>query len=234
MRPVAWVASCALLLLAPACALLPRPYPAGPPPSGLESLESGIWREVNLARSHPAAMADYLASWLPAFEGTRLTRPGHRRFKMKEGRIAVEEAIRYLRQVEPVPPLAFSTGLSCGARDLVQDLGPRAVVSHVGSDGSLVKDRVARYGTIRRKAAELIQFGTTDAREIVALLIVDDGVQDRGHRRVLFDDDYHLMGVALGPHAGYRSMCVITLAAGYHENLAGLAPAAGADDNLTW
>jgi len=216
---------------APACTLVRHTVPPASQPRQA-SLESRIWHEVNLARSDPSGMADYLGGWLSDFDGTGLIRPGRRRFLMKEGRPAVEEAIRFLRAHRPVPPLSFSAGMSSGARDLVLDLGPRAVVSHVGSDGSLVKDRVARYGTIQRKAAELIQFGTTDAREIVALLIVDDGVPGRGHRWVLFDDDYHVMGVALGPHAGYRSMCVITLAAGYQENLAGLA--SNGDDSLAW
>lgn len=229
------VALCAILAVsagAPACTFIGRSAPTLSQPRQA-SLESRIWREVNLARSDPSAMADYLSGWLSGFDSSGLVRPGRRRFLMKEGRPAVEEAIRFLRAHKPVPPLSFSTGMSSGARDLVLDLGPRAVVSHVGTDGSLVKDRVARYGTIRRKAAELIQFGTTDAREIVALLIVDDGVPGRGHRRVLFDDDYHVMGVALGPHAGYRSMCVITLAAGYLESFAGLPPS-GDTDSMSW
>jgi hypothetical protein len=76
----------------------------------------------------------------------------------------------------------------------------------------------------------LIQYGATEPREIVALLIVDDGVPDRGHRAVLFDRDFRVMGVASGPHAGYRSMCVITMAQGFtdREPLAandGAAPA---------
>lgn len=187
-----------------------------PPP-----LEARVWQEVNLARTHPEIYARYLESWLPLLDGNRLQRAGWRAWALTEGRPAIEEAVRYLRAQPPRLPLALSPGMSEGARDLIVDLGPAAVKGHVGLDGSGVGERLARHGAWARRAAELIQYGATEPREIVALLIVDDGVPDRGHRRLLFDPDYRVMGVAVGPHGRFRSMCVITLAAGYSERWRG-------------
>jgi uncharacterized protein YkwD len=113
--------------------------------------------------------------------------------------------------------------MSLGAEDLARDQGPRGEKGHVGSDGSRVADRLHRYGSWIRRSAEVVQYGAVSAREIVALLLVDDGVPGRGHRLVLFDGDYRVMGAATGPHSHYRTMCVITLAAGYEEAFGGPA-----------
>jgi uncharacterized protein YkwD len=131
---------------------------------------------------------------------------------LKEGRPAVEEAIRFLRNAGPHEPLVYSDGMSQGADDLVDDLGPRGGLSHVALDGSEVGERLNRYGVWLRKAGEVIQCGTTDPREIVALLIVDDGDPARPHRRIVFDSDYQVMGAATGANARYAHMCVITFA----------------------
>lgn len=202
------------LLLVPAC------HPGGP--RGIAgdrpaSLERAIWEEVNLARKEPGSYATHLDHWLPRFEGRRLHRPGRTPVTTEEGPSAVEEAIAFLRQTAPRPSLSYSAGLEEGARDLVDDLGPLGGMGHVGSDGSRVGERVGRYGTWKRKVGEAIQYGSADPREIVALLIIDDGVPDRGHRRILFDPDFRLMGVACGPHARHEIFCVLTFAGQYVE-----------------
>ena len=56
---------------------------------------------------------------------------------------------------------------------------------------------------------EAIQYGFADAREIVIFLLVDDGVPDRGHRKVLLDPGYHYVGVGVGAHAKFEKMCVL-------------------------
>ncbi len=60
--------------------------------------------------------------------------------------------------------------------------------------------------------AENIAYGESNARTIVVRLIVDDGVRDRGSRLHIFGREFRRMGVATGPHARYRTMCVIEFA----------------------
>ena len=43
-------------------------------------------------------------------------------------------------------------------------------------------------------------------------LIIDDGVPDRGHRRILFSPAYTQVGVGCGPHPEWRRMCVLDFA----------------------
>ena len=43
-------------------------------------------------------------------------------------------------------------------------------------------------------------------------LLIDDGVEDRGHRRALLDPRFRVVGVATGSHSVFLRMCDIVLA----------------------
>ena len=61
------------------------------------------------------------------------------------------------------------------------------------------------------KAAELVSLGCYTAKDIVIQLLVDDGVSDRGHRRILLNKDMTHAGVAIDVHPKYGTICVIDL-----------------------
>jgi uncharacterized protein YkwD len=42
--------------------------------------------------------------------------------------------------------------------------------------------------------------------------VVDDGVKDRAHRKILLDPAFRYAGAACGPHRTFGTMCVIDLA----------------------
>lgn len=176
---------------------------------------AGVLDELNLARSCPEVYARYLEDWLPRIHGHLLHRPDARPLRLREGRAAVEEAIRFLRAQSPCSSLAPASGISRGAGDLAFEQARTGAKGHVAADGSRVAERLRKYGAWHGKAAELVQYGGRDAREIVALLIVDDGVAARGHRVALFDAGYRFAGAAVGPHARYGRVCVIALATSY-------------------
>lgn len=184
----------------------------------LSEHENAILREHNLARSDPAGYAKIVAEWRDYYRGRRRFLPGRLPVWTNEGVEAVEEAIRFLLVQEPVPPLAASQGLSRAARDHVRDTGPNGGMGHIGSDRTEPADRVSRYGKWYGRVGENITYGGYDARELIIRLIIDDGIEDRGHRRNLFNPQYRLAGVSFGDHRGYRTMCVITYAAEFEEN----------------
>lgn len=184
-------------------------------PSGLER---AVLEETNLARTDPSAYADHLEPMLDWFRGDVMFRPGSDvGIRTEEGRRAVREAIDFLRQVQPAPPLSWSTGLWRAARDHARDQGVSGATGHRGSDDSTSDQRMNRYGRWRLAAAENIDYGSDEARHVVISLIVDDGVSNRGHRRTIFDATLRVAGVGCGPHLRYRTVCVIDYAAAFDE-----------------
>lgn len=190
---------------------------AGDQEPWLSPLENEILHEQNLARTHPHAYARYLRQWLPYYDGTERRLPGRLPVLTVEGTRGVEEAIRFLEQQDPLPPLQPSRGLSRAARDHVNDTGPKGWTGHTGSDDSQPGDRVSRYGRWYHRVGENISYGGFIAREIVMRLIIDDGVPDRGHRHNMFNPEFHLTGIAFGDHRDFGTMCVITYTTAYDE-----------------
>lgn len=200
-------------------------FVVAPPVSGQSgrarsTLEQAIVQEHNLARQNPRAYADYLEALLPLFDGNVLHLPGEIGLRTHEGPRAVAEAIRFLRDIAPAGPVQLSDGMSYGADDHVRDSAAKGRVSHEGTDGSQAWDRVSRYGTWHESIAENLAFGQyqpDDARWVVMQLLIDDGVDDRGHRTNIFNPAYTTVGVSCGPHRDFGGMCVIVYAGGYVE-----------------
>jgi uncharacterized protein YkwD len=177
------------------------------------AFDRALLDEHNAARTDPAGYAAHLEALLPYFEGSILRRPGSRAgLQTNEGSTAVREAIRALRQQAPLPPLEWADGLALAARDHVRDQGPSGATGHDGTDGSSMDGRVRRYGAWNGTAAENIDYGSANARDVLISLIVDDGVPSRGHRRNIFNPNLRVMGGACGPHTRYRRMCVLDYA----------------------
>ena len=96
--------------------------------------------------------------------------------------------------------------------DHANDIGPRGIAAHDGSDGSTMKSRIERHGSWNGRIGENISFGKDTGRDIILQLIVDDGVPGRGHRTNCFNPDFNVVGVATGTHKVYNFCCVMDLA----------------------
>lgn len=184
-------------------------------------MERALLIETNLARTNPAAYAAHLEELLPLFDGYVIRRPGSNvGLRTNEGPAAVREAIRFLRQQQPLPAMTWADGIWRAARDHVRDQGPSGATGHDGRDGSDMDQRIRRYGRWLTTAAENIDYGSETAREVLISLIVDDGVASRGHRSNIFNPALRVMGGACGPHSRYRQMCVIDYAGGFQPTRA--------------
>ncbi|HZK96927.1 MAG TPA: CAP domain-containing protein [Prolixibacteraceae bacterium] len=184
----------------------------------LSDLERKVIDELNFARMQPSEYADYLIAYSELFVGRELRERGEITVLTKEGRSAVNEAIRFLRNQKPLPYLIASKGMSKAAEDMVRMQGTTAQIGHKGRDGSTFAERVSRYGTWEGSCSENIDYGNNNARRIVMALIIDDGVSNRGHRKSIFNPAFKRVGLACGQHQRFQYMCVIELAARYAEN----------------
>jgi uncharacterized protein YkwD len=197
-------------------------YNLNHPPATPEATARAIVDETNRMRSNPAAYAEELVALLDRYNGNdiELAEIGYL-YETQEGVAPVHEAIEVLRNTDPLPTLDYSTGLELAARDHVEDMGVAGMVGHVGTDRSLPRERAQRYGTIGNLQGENISYQfdpVHTAQWHVLMLLVDDGVPDRGHREALLRPDYRVTGVACGYHSAYHNICVMTYADGYTED----------------
>ena len=160
-----------------------------------------VLEEINLARTCPKQYGELLAQRMggAASEQTRKS---------------VAETVTFLNHTKPLPPLDFSDGLMLGAQSHVADQGARGTTGHLGTDRSRPWDRMAKFAQWSGGAGENISYGYAEAKNIVATLIIDQGVAGHGHRKNIFSSNFSVAGIACGKHARFGSMCVIDFAGG--------------------
>lgn len=175
-----------------------------------------VVREMNLARQNPALYANLLKELRSRMNGNVLVLPGHTQIRTKEGTGAIDEAIRFLQNAQPLSALTFSPGISRAAADHCADQA-NGGFGHEGRDRSHAGQRMARYGTAMGSWGENISYGKSSARDVVLALIIDDGLPSRKHRQNIFNPNYNVAGAAFGPHARFRTVCSMDFAGGYAE-----------------
>ncbi len=184
--------------------------------SYLSSVEKEIIYEINLFRSNPAEYADkYIAPLAKNYKGKLLYYPNDKPLLTKEGVRAVNECVRELKKVAPLSVVSPSSGLTRAADDHVKDQSKTGKTGHYGSDRSDSRKRMERYGEWKVRIAENIAYGGTSARQIIIYLLIDDGVQDRGHRKNFIQSDFKTVGISVGYHPEYNTMCVMDFAGSF-------------------
>ena len=88
------------------------------------------------------------------------------------------------------------------AEDHLNDIGPKGLLSHTGSNKSTYKDRIEKYCKWGGSIFEAIHYGPKEqARDVVVSWLVDDGVPKRTHRTNIMGNDLKLCGIASGNHS---------------------------------
>ncbi|CAG9333030.1 unnamed protein product [Blepharisma stoltei] len=173
--------------------------------------------ELNLCRTNPKNYANVVAEILKFYKGKEIHKPGEIPIETQEGTAPVQEVIKRLKAMKPIGPLTLSLGVSWAAQDHCDDLGPKGETGHDGTDGSTMEGRIERYGEWDVTVGENCDFGNNNARDIVVSLLIDDGVQGRGHRENILNPAYKVAGVGFGYHKEFNHMCTIDFAGGFEE-----------------
>jgi uncharacterized protein YkwD len=162
-------------------------------------LEQAVITEMNLARTSPR---DYVTQRLQPLvsssSGSYLA--------------ALNECISQMNSMAAVGSLSFGNGLYKAAKEWVDTQGAGTSTGH---DTNLYP-RIRKYCSYT-KAGENLAYGYSTAKDIVVALLVDNGVQDRGHRKNILDKDYTHVGVSIGSHGRYSTMCCMDFAGGYSD-----------------
>jgi len=171
------------------------------PAQAAESFEEEVLAVINYARTQPKAFArnlrdadPELATWVGDELGAR------------------DEAIAFLMNQPPLPPLRWDDRLGAAARGHADAQGASGQVGHHGPQGDTFPQRLQRVGFYAGLTAEGISYGQMSAEDVVRQLIVDSGVPNRGHRRDIFGRNYQAAGVGCGDHRRYGALCVIEYA----------------------
>ena len=153
-----------------------------------------ILKYINLARTNPVYFAEnYLSS---------------RRSDSPEAEECFMEMINYF----PKDELIWSDLLFNSAKDHSDDVGSNGLIGHLGSDSSTLRERIERYADWKGSIAENIYYGDSKPLEIVILFLIDEGIEDRGHRRNILNGNFQYTGVSVSSHFYYRKVCVVHFA----------------------
>ncbi len=179
----------------------------------LEQVEKDVIFELNKVRSNPSRYADEaLSPLLDAYQGKTLTFPGQIPIITQEGKEALEECIRLLSQTKALPLLFPSSGLTDAAITLANEQEKHGGLGHIGRDGSTPRNRVEKIGDWSGNMAENITYGSATAFQVVANLLIDDGVPNRSHRINILNETFKVIGVAERGHPDYNHVCVMDFA----------------------
>ena len=185
--------------------------------SFLTGMEREVVMYLNDVRTSPERYADHLSE-LKERPGWPARPESKSPSARSEERTGTDETVLSLRNREPPPPFKVSKGLSFAARDLVQDLGPKGLSGHKGSDGSSLFERMTRYGQWEGKTVEILTYGYKEADALVTGILTDRTPTGRADRESLFDKDYVIAGISCGTHKTYGTVCAIIFAQRYKEN----------------
>ena len=109
-----------------------------------------------------------------------------------------------LKKVRNLPMMFPENDLYRAARDHAAWSGKKGYEGHKGFK--------SRYEPLLNKYLEVgenIYYGRYTPLEIVIQLLIDEGVQDLGHRQNLLNPRFNVIGVAIKPHKSYDYNCVM-------------------------
>jgi uncharacterized protein YkwD len=153
------------------------------------SLEQAVIAEINKARTDPIGYAAWLESQKQYYKGIVLELPGEKPVRINKGLQALEEAISFLQQQEPLPPLTTSSALTTTAREQVRAISQRQAGDTYNIDN--------------------ITYGRVTPQGIVMELIIDSRFPDRRHRTSLFNPQNNVTGIVCQNDPQYENICAI-------------------------
>ena len=175
-------------------------------------LQSELFLYHNKLRKEPSSFIPYLEEWLTKYKENILQLPNETPLRTFDGSKGVENAIKFLKNQEPIPELKYNDALSKAALDHANDIGQYGLTGHEGSRDSTLYDRIEKYIEWDGACAENLDFGFKNAINIILNLIIDDGCEEKNQRNNLFNPIYKYIGIGCGKHRDYGYCSVFVFA----------------------
>ena len=153
--------------------------------TSMNSQELEMVNEINLLRGNPSGYIQYVDAYV-----SEQRRTGG--FPVDQA--VVDELKSELRQLGPLSILTPSQCIYQAAKDHGIDQKPTGDVNHEGRDGSWPWDRVRKACPNMQDGNENLVAGTPSIRTAVILLLIDEGIPTRGHRKTLLKPEWKYVG----------------------------------------
>ena len=209
-------------------------------PASIKAQNTAAWSKEELKMANTAGNASYLTGEekdiviymnLVRMDGERFFNTFFQDFidehneKMKQysnyERLKISRTDSYYRSLEKdlkniklLPVFWPDEALSWVAKQHAKDLNRNNFAEHRSSDGRMPKDRIGKIYP-NRSSGENLAFGFPSGLGNVCMLLLDKGVPDLGHRKMILNTSYQLntVGVSIQPHKTYRHCAVIDFVA---------------------
>jgi LysM repeat protein len=147
-------------------------------------------QEINLIRSNPAGYIVYIEKYIKDLERSKSNASGIAAARELITELFASPVLSTLQPLECI----YSAGKKYGVEQR-----KRGTAEHQGLDGSMPWDRIMKACPSLKDGNENLVGGPSDIREAVILLLVDDGIESRGHRRTILQPSWkyiacHKMG----------------------------------------
>ena len=182
-----------------------------------EGIEKEIYKEQNELRKNPKSYIEKLKDSLKYYQNNILSKDGEIPIPTYEGVEAVKDAINFLQNQKPVPELVYSKDISLSCKDIIEDIGPKGLVTHEGTEAKNIYNRIKKYCEWDGVLAENLDFGFKKPENIIMNMLIDDGDENRYQRKNLFYPDFKYVGIAVGPHRDYGFCVAIEYALNIRE-----------------
>ena len=182
-----------------------------------DEIAEEIFREQNEVRRNPQSYIEKLQNSLKYYKDKILYKENEIPIETAEGAEAVKEAINFLKNQNPVQELIYSKDIALSCKDIVDDIGPKGLVSHEGTEIKNLYNRLEQYCDWDGAIAENIDFGFRLPENIVMNMIIDDGDENRYQRQNLFYPHFKYVGISVGPHRDFGYCTVIEYAYNIRE-----------------
>ena len=208
--------------------------------ASIKAQNAGAWSREELKMANTAGNASYLTGEekdiviymnLARMDGERFFNTFLQDFiddyndKMKQysnyERLKISRTNSYYRSLEKdlkniklLPAFWPDEALSWVAKQHAKDMNRNNFAAHKSRDGRMPKDRIGKIYP-KRSSGENLAFGFSSGLANVCMLLLDRGVPDLGHRKMILNTSYGLntVGVSIQPHKTYRHCAVIDFVA---------------------
>ena len=149
----------------------------------LTNREKAMIKEINLIRSNPSAYTYVVESYIRQLENTNDS-------KYRAEIMTAYELIKVLKQTPKLSILIPNLNIYNAAKKHGKEATIIDTLRHIGLDGSMPWDRIMAADASMQDGNKNIVGGLQDIRRMVLTLLIDTGIEGRGHRRNILKDEW--------------------------------------------